>query len=128
MEDVLAGIDAALEAGLTPLKLNSVLRRSSYRDDVPALLDLAAENYKVITTKQPNWQPGTEYLIRALWQQRKYGEVISTAYKAEGSEFAASARLAARVMLREAPALNLPDGQCVYGEPPVVSLARREGP
>ena len=42
VEEVLAGIDAALEAGLTPLKLNSVLRRSSFREDVPALLDLAA--------------------------------------------------------------------------------------
>jgi cyclic pyranopterin phosphate synthase len=42
VEEVLAGIDAALEAGLTPLKINSVLRRSSFREDVPALLDLAA--------------------------------------------------------------------------------------
>ncbi len=42
VEEVLEGIDAALEAGLTPLKLNSVLRRSSFREDVPALLDLAA--------------------------------------------------------------------------------------
>lgn len=61
-------------------------------------LDLATENYEVIVAKQPAWQPGTEYLIQALWQQRKYDEVISTADKAEGSEFAASARLAARVM------------------------------
>lgn len=43
VEEVLEGIDAALAAGLTPLKLNSVLRRSSFREDVPALLDLAAE-------------------------------------------------------------------------------------
>ena len=42
VEEVLEGIDAALEAGLTPLKLNSVLRRSAYREDVPALLDLAS--------------------------------------------------------------------------------------
>jgi cyclic pyranopterin phosphate synthase len=43
VNEVLAGIDAAIEAGLTPLKLNSVLRRSSYREDVPPLLELAAE-------------------------------------------------------------------------------------
>ncbi len=42
VEEVLDGIDAALEAGLKPLKLNSVLRRSAYREDVPALLDLAS--------------------------------------------------------------------------------------
>jgi cyclic pyranopterin phosphate synthase len=40
----LEGIAAARAAGLTPIKLNSVLRRSSFRDDVPALLDLAAES------------------------------------------------------------------------------------
>ncbi len=40
---VLAGIDAALAAGLAPVKLNAVLRRSSWREDVPALLDFAAE-------------------------------------------------------------------------------------
>lgn len=39
----LAGIDAAVSAGLTPLKLNSVLTRSRWRNDVPALLDFAAE-------------------------------------------------------------------------------------
>ncbi len=41
--EVLEGIDAALAAGLTPLKINSVLRGSSFREDVPALLGLAAE-------------------------------------------------------------------------------------
>lgn len=40
--DVLAGIDAATAAGLAPVKLNAVLRRSAWRDDVPALLDFAA--------------------------------------------------------------------------------------
>jgi GTP 3',8-cyclase len=38
-----AGIDAALAAGLVPLKLNAVLRRSSFREDIPDLLDFAAE-------------------------------------------------------------------------------------
>lgn len=38
----LAGIDAALAAGLTPVKLNCVLRRSSWRQDLPSLLDYAA--------------------------------------------------------------------------------------
>ena len=43
LEDALAGIDAALAAGLGPVKLNSVLLRSGWRSDVPRLLDLAAE-------------------------------------------------------------------------------------
>jgi len=38
----LSGIDAALAAGLTPLKLNAVLQRSTWKDDVPLLLDYAA--------------------------------------------------------------------------------------
>ena len=38
----LAGIAAARAAGLAPIKLNSVLRRSAWRKDVPALLDFAA--------------------------------------------------------------------------------------
>lgn len=43
LEDTLAGIDAALKAGLTPLKLNTVLQRSSWAHDVPQLLDFAAD-------------------------------------------------------------------------------------
>lgn len=39
----LEGIDAALSHGLTPVKINAVLLRSSWRDDVPALLDFAGE-------------------------------------------------------------------------------------
>ncbi|MFI5119038.1 MAG: GTP 3',8-cyclase MoaA [Thermoanaerobaculia bacterium] len=42
VERVVAGIDAALAAGLAPVKLNAVLRRSSYERDVPALLAFAA--------------------------------------------------------------------------------------
>jgi cyclic pyranopterin phosphate synthase len=38
----LAGIDAARAAGLEPVKLNTVLRRSTWRQDVPELLGFAA--------------------------------------------------------------------------------------
>ena len=38
----LDGIEAARAAGLTPIKLNTVLRRSTWREEVPALLDYAA--------------------------------------------------------------------------------------
>jgi cyclic pyranopterin phosphate synthase len=38
----MAGIEAALAAGLVPLKLNAVLLRSSWREDVPRLLSQAA--------------------------------------------------------------------------------------
>jgi cyclic pyranopterin phosphate synthase len=40
--DTLAGIDAALSAGLAPVKLNAVLHRSTWRDDVPQLIGYAA--------------------------------------------------------------------------------------
>ncbi|HKS72738.1 MAG TPA: GTP 3',8-cyclase MoaA [Terriglobales bacterium] len=40
--DTLAGIEAAVSAGLLPLKLNSVLQSSTWQQDVPQLLDYAA--------------------------------------------------------------------------------------
>jgi len=43
LRDTLDGIDAAVAAGLTPVKLNSVLLSDGWRSDVPRLLDLAAE-------------------------------------------------------------------------------------
>ena len=43
LQRTLAGIDAALDAGLTPIKLNTVLHRSTWRQDVPRLLDYAAD-------------------------------------------------------------------------------------
>ena len=42
LQETLSGIAAAVAAGLTPLKLNSVLQRSTWQQDVPALLDYAA--------------------------------------------------------------------------------------
>lgn len=44
VDDAVAGVRAAVDAGLGPVRLNSVLRRSSWRDDVPALLDFAIEH------------------------------------------------------------------------------------
>ncbi|MDR3763721.1 MAG: GTP 3',8-cyclase MoaA [Acidobacteriota bacterium] len=40
---VLLGIEAAVKAGLGPIKLNAVLQASTWQEDVPALLDYAAE-------------------------------------------------------------------------------------
>jgi cyclic pyranopterin phosphate synthase len=42
LERTREGVDAAIAAGLVPLKLNAVLQRSTWRDDVPPLLDFAA--------------------------------------------------------------------------------------
>ncbi len=42
LADTLAGIQAALDCGLAPVKLNAVLLASSWRSDVPPLLDFAA--------------------------------------------------------------------------------------
>ncbi len=43
LSETLSGLDATLAAGLQPIKLNSVLLRDSWQEDVPRLLDLAAE-------------------------------------------------------------------------------------
>jgi cyclic pyranopterin phosphate synthase len=43
LEQVLDGLSAARDAGFSPIKINAVLRRSSHRKEVPALLDYAAE-------------------------------------------------------------------------------------
>jgi cyclic pyranopterin phosphate synthase len=42
LDQTLNGIKAAQDAGLTPIKLNTVLRRSTWKQDVPLLLDYAA--------------------------------------------------------------------------------------
>ena len=85
VDEVLAGIDAALEAGLTPLKLNSVLRRSSFREDVPALLDLAAGKGIEIRFIEL-MQTGTE----AAWAiaERVTGAEVRTWLASEGAEIA----------------------------------------
>jgi cyclic pyranopterin phosphate synthase len=44
LAEALAGIRAAQQAGLLPIKLNAVLQRSCWEQDVPRLLDFAAEN------------------------------------------------------------------------------------
>jgi tetratricopeptide (TPR) repeat protein len=61
-------------------------------------IDLAIENYEIIVAQRPHWQLLREFLIYALWREDRYEEVISVADKAEKSEFAAGARLAARVV------------------------------
>ena len=42
LQDTIDGIDAAINAGLVPLKLNAVLTASGWQQDVPMLLDFAA--------------------------------------------------------------------------------------
>ena len=42
LKRTIAGIDAAQDAGLTPIKLNAVLQRSTWKREVPRLLDYAA--------------------------------------------------------------------------------------
>ncbi len=42
LDDVIAGIDASIEAGLTPVKLNMVLLKGINEDEVPDLLRFAA--------------------------------------------------------------------------------------
>lgn len=44
LKSTLSGIDAAKAAGLTPIKLNTVLQRSTWRREIPCLLDYAADS------------------------------------------------------------------------------------
>ena len=44
LENTIAGIHAAIEAKLSPVKLNAVLQRSTWQQEVPLLLDLAAQH------------------------------------------------------------------------------------
>ncbi len=82
VEEVLAGIDAALEAGLLPVKLNSVLRRSAFEGDVPELLDLAAGKGVEIRFIEL-MQTGTE----AAWAiaERVTGAAVREWLSAEGA-------------------------------------------
>jgi len=82
VEEVLEGIDAALAAGLTPLKVNSVLRRSSFHEDVPTLLGFAAEKSVEIRFIEL-MQTGTE----AAWAiaERVTGAAVREWLAAEGA-------------------------------------------
>jgi cyclic pyranopterin phosphate synthase len=44
LKQTLAGIQTARDVGLAPIKLNTVLRRSTWKQEVPLLLDYAASN------------------------------------------------------------------------------------
>lgn len=48
LERTLAGIEAAKQAGLLPIKLNTVLQRSTWKQEVPRLLDFAqAQGFEI---------------------------------------------------------------------------------
>ena len=85
VEEVLEGIHAALEAGLVPLKVNSVLRKSAFREDVPALLELAADKRVEIRFIEL-MHTGTE----AAWaiSERVTGAEVRAWLESEGAVFA----------------------------------------
>lgn len=63
----LAGIESAMAVGLGPVKLNTVLQRSGWQQEVPALLDFAAERRLEIRFIEL-MRTGTE----AGWARRQY--------------------------------------------------------
>lgn len=67
LADTLAGIDAALDCGLTPVKLNTVLLASSWRSDVPSLLDFTASRGVEIRFIEL-MRTGTE----AVWAEQEF--------------------------------------------------------
>lgn len=80
--EVLEGVDAALAAGLTPLKVNAVLRKSSFREDLPPLLGLAAAKGVEIRFIEL-MQTGTE----AAWAaaERVTGDTVRAWLESEGA-------------------------------------------
>ncbi len=63
LDDVLAGIDAALEAGLTPIKLNCVVMRGWNEDEVVEFARLTLEqpfNVRFIELMPINWSQGDD--------------------------------------------------------------------
>ncbi len=67
VSEVLAGIAAAQREGLVPVKLNAVLRASTFRDDVPQLVTYAARE-KLELRFIELMRTGTE----AAWAEREY--------------------------------------------------------
>lgn len=67
IQAVLAGILAAKEAGLLPVKLNAVLRASSWEEDVPQLISFATSHQLELRFIEL-MQTGTE----AWWCQKEY--------------------------------------------------------
>ena len=93
LEQTLEGIAAARSAGLTPIKLNAVLRRSTWKADVPALLDFAAGyGYEIRFIEL--MRTGTE----RDWCEREYISVDEVCHKLG---------LAASVVTQSAPARQL---------------------
>ncbi|MCS7183401.1 MAG: GTP 3',8-cyclase MoaA [Thermoanaerobaculum sp.] len=81
---VLAGISAALEQGLTPVKLNAVLCASSFRHDVPQLVSYAAQSGLEVrfielmrTGTEAAWAAG-EFVSAQVVQEflRQRGELV----------------------------------------------------
>jgi cyclic pyranopterin phosphate synthase len=67
LADTLAGIGAALDCGLTPVKMNAVLLSSNWRSDVPLLLDFAGRQGLEIRFIEL-MRTGTE----VAWAEREY--------------------------------------------------------
>jgi cyclic pyranopterin phosphate synthase len=67
LADTLAGIEAALDCGLAPVKLNAVLLASSWRSDVAPLLDFAATRSLEVRFIEL-MRTGTE----VRWAEREY--------------------------------------------------------
>lgn len=92
------GIEAAIEAGLTPVKLNAVLVESTWRDDVPQLLTFAASRGLEIrfielmrTGAGAGWAAG-EY-VSALTVLRWLETSLDSAYLEDSSSPARQIRM-----------------------------------
>ncbi|MDR3725375.1 MAG: radical SAM protein [Terracidiphilus sp.] len=67
LEETLEGIRVAQEIGLTPVKLNAVLRQSTWRRDIPLLFDFAVEHRLEVRLIEL-MRTGTEQ----AWCEREY--------------------------------------------------------
>lgn len=81
LEQTLAGIEAAISAGLTPLKLNCVVMRGWNEDEVVAFAHLTQErpiDVRFIELMPINWAQGEESAASVLFPGLPFPQAVST--------------------------------------------------
>lgn len=96
VEPVVASLESARIAGLHPIKINSVLRRSSFMVDIPELLDFAAEQGLVV----------------------RFLELMRTGTERQWSENELVAAHEVRQWMKSISGCNFPDDQLEQGADP----------
>jgi len=101
LDDVLAGIDAALDAGLRPVKLNMVLLRGLNNGEVWDMVDFAKEKGAILQVIE---------LVRAPGVPASFFKAYHVDLKGLEAQLAEKATRVVRRQLQDRPKFFLPDG------------------